>query len=427
MLYRYLFTFLITVMSISLVGCNNKTIIEGNNQVYDEETPKEEIMIWHTYSDEETKVFENVLIPLFEKEYPMIDVVPVRQSYNAQLKSAIIARASTNNPPDIIRMDIAWVPFFAQLDLLYPVSDFKDFEKKKAIFYDEPMKSNLYNGEYYGIPLNTNTKVAIYNKKLLEEVGLTKPPKTMDELVSVIEKNEYTIGITGFTIWETLHYFYGLGGTLLDPSLTKATGYFNSNESINAVKKLLEFYKDGKLSPNIFEEEPDTWGGVLSGNYFMIDEGPWFYSIYSEDDIAYINNKTISSPFPINNGEGALMGGENLVITKGTKHLEAAWTFVKWMTDETPQTELAKTGLIPSNKNVELSRFYKQYPYYQTYLEGLNEAIQIMPIGQWSKIDEIYTKYFKMIFSGSISVEDGLNEAAKQMDQILQIEKGRYK
>lgn len=423
---RYVIGSFMIFMSVFTVGCNDQTIIEDDKPVSDFGPPKkEEIVIWHTYSDEETNVFENVIIPLFEEEFPMIDVKPVRQAYNSQLKSAIIARASTSTPPDIVRMDIAWVPFFAQLDLLYPVSNFKEFEEMKGDFYKDPLQSNYYNGEYYGIPLNTNTKVSIYNKKLLEQAGYEKPPETMEELVNMIDKHQYVIGITGFTAWETLHYFYGLGGILLDSTFTQATGYFDSDKSIKAVKKLLSFYKSGKLTPQLLEGSPNTWEGVLTGNYFMIDEGPWFYSVHSLEGISDINEVTISAPFPITDGKRAVLGGENLVITKGSKHHQAAWTFVKWMTKEVPQTFLAKTGLIPSNKNVELSGFYEQYPYYQTYLDSLNDTILRPPIGQWSRIEEIYSKYFWMIFSGSISVDEGLKEAAFQMDQVLKSEKGR--
>src|SRR3954468_9621883 len=94
-------------------GCSGQSIIDHsvNNQVSKKE--KQEIVIWHTYSEEETKVFENEIIPLFEKENPNIEVKSVRQAYNEQLKSSLVARASAKETPDVVRMDISWLPHFA--------------------------------------------------------------------------------------------------------------------------------------------------------------------------------------------------------------------------------------------------------------------------------------------------------------------------
>src|SRR5690606_31825830 len=150
---------------------------------------------------EETRIFEDELIPLFELEYPTIDVKPVRQSYNDQLMSAIVSRASSNKPPDIVRMDIVWQSKYADLNLLYPVSDFEDFNLIKDRFYDEPLKSNRYEGNYYGLPLNTNTKVAIYNKETLEKLGLSNPPEKMDELINLVEENGLMIGMSDIDSW----------------------------------------------------------------------------------------------------------------------------------------------------------------------------------------------------------------------------------
>ncbi|GGM38788.1 ABC transporter substrate-binding protein [Paraliobacillus quinghaiensis] len=414
---------LLLILIILATACGDQSIMNGqDDKSMNTNQKKEEIIIWHTFSEKETNIFENYIIPLFEKDFPMIEVTPVRQAYSEELKSAIIARASTNKPPDIVRMDIAWLPKFAQLQLLYPVSNFEDFKDIKNRLYEEPLASNLYKGKYYGVPLNTNTKVAIYNQKLIEKFGIEKLPELMKELIDIVEKNNLVIGIDDLSPWETYHYFHGLGGVLMNSSYSKAQGYLDSEQSIKAVKKLLELYKNGNLTPKLFDA-PNTWEGVLDRTYFMIDEGPWFYSVNSQEKIDFINELTVSSPFPETDGKRAVLGGENLVISKGTKHLEASWTFVKWMTSEVPQTQLARTGLIPSNKQINLTSF-KQFPYYQTYLNSLDDTIIRPPVAEWVEIREVYMRYFKLIFTESISVEEALSRAAIEIDELLE-EKGR--
>ncbi len=410
---------------VMITGCGNHSIIENNQPALESTPVREEIVVWHTYSEKETQVFENILIPLFEEEYPLIKIIPVRQSYNAQLKSAIISRASANKPPDIIRMDVVWVPSFAKLDLLYPVSEFEDFDHIKHQFYEEPLQSNFYNGNYYGVPLNTNTKVSIYNRELLEASGYDQPPETMDEFKNLIKKDQYVIGVSGLTTWETLHYFTGFGGSVTDPANTRATGYLDSKKSVDAVNQLLTLYQSGKLSPGLLEGNANTWQGVIDGNYFVIDEGPWFYSVNHPEDIELINELTVAHPFPISDGTRAPLGGENLVISKATKHKESAWEFLKWMTKVEQQTYLAQTGLIPANRLVELSGFFDAFPYYQTYLDSLDDVLLRPTVSQWLNIDAIYEEYLTLILTEKISVEEGLQRAAIEIDQILEDEKGR--
>lgn len=407
-------------------GCGNQNIIsDGQSPINLEESVKKQVVIWHTYSDVETQVFENVVVPLFEREHPDIDIKSVRQSYNEQLKSALISRASANKPPDIIRMDIAWLPLFAELDLLYPMGTFKDFGLVTKKLYDKPLKSNLYNGVYYGIPLNTNTKVAIYNRELLEKAGYNAPPETMEELINLIEYGGYEIGPSGVTTWELLPYFYGLGGKLTDPAYQHVKGYLDSKESIDAVRKMLELHRKGLLTKRLLKGSTESWEGIQDGNYFMIDEGQWFYSVQTDKGLARIREQTVAAPFPVINGKGSVLGGENLVITKGTQQAEAAWIFVKWMIGKEPQNLMLETGLIPTNKYVEVGGVFDQYPYYELYVKGIEQSFLRPPIAQWNQFDELFTKYMNLIFSESMSVENALKEAADQMEYLLQQEKGR--
>ncbi len=402
---------------VMITGCNNQSIIDGDYSLQKPNNKKEEIIVWHTYSEEETAVFENEVIPLFEKQHPNLDVKPVRQPYGEQLKWTLLARASAKKPPDVVRMDISWVPFFAKMGQISSVSDFKDFHFVKEGFLETPLKSNLFNGKYYGLPLNTNTKAAIYNRELLKNAGYTRPPGNMDELLDLIVNHHYQLGLTGYTPWNSLPYFYGFGGTLLNPDYTKADGFLNSPKSIQAVKKLRILYNSSGKT--------DTWQGVVDGKYFMIDEGPWFYSVQTPQKLEEITENTISAPFPVTNGKGSVLGGENLVIMKGARNLQASWTFIKWMASPEPQKLLMKTGLMPTVKGIKIKESTKESGYLSSYIEGVKNSFSLPPVSNWAEIEEIYIKYLRMIILEQIAVKEGLSLAAKEIDSLLLKEKGR--
>lgn len=413
------------LLIISLIGivftaaCNNQSILDKHDDIQVPLQEKQEIVVWHTYSEEETRIFENEIIPLFEKEYPMIDVKPVRQSYTKQLKSALVARASAKEPPDVVRMDIVWLPYFNKLGLLYPISDFAGFDQIKSALLNGPLQSNYFNGKYYGLPLDTNTKIAIYNKELLQRAGYTKPPNTMDQVLDIVVNHNAAISMAGLNAWESLPYFYAFGGKLLDRTYTKATGYLNNQESIHAVEKLLKLYKNSTSTKGRLTINTDRWNGIINGDSLMIDEGPWFYSIQSPEKVKKIVNTTVAAPFPITNGQGSVLGGENLVIMKGSQHPSAAWQFVKWMVSKEPQELMLKAGLIPTSKDIDFKKFIRDYPYYQAYIDGINNAFLRPPVAKWDEIEQVYTNYFRLMFSGHIGVAEGLTAAAKEIDQLL--------
>jgi len=152
---------------------------------------------WHTYSDGEEAVLLNEIKPLFEEQHPNIELVPVRMPYEG-LKQQVIAGVAGDAAPDLMRMDIIWVPEFAKMGALMRLDNKDGFAAVKDSVFDGPLATNYYDGGYYGLPLNTNTKVAIYNKAILDDLGI-QPPKTMDELADAARQAKakgYPGGIT---------------------------------------------------------------------------------------------------------------------------------------------------------------------------------------------------------------------------------------
>nr|WP_222125511.1 extracellular solute-binding protein [Paenibacillus bovis] len=409
----------ILCLAIALLSGCNTSIINDSSDINRMPTPVE-LVIWHTYSEEETRIFENEIIPLFEEEFPNIIINAVRRPPNDQFNRSLISRAAANKTPDIVRMDSVQLPFYAEHNLIYPVSNMEDFSSVKERFLPRPLETAKYKEKYYGLPLNTNTKVAIYNKALLQQAGMEQPPSSLSEVLEVARNNNYIILMAGFDTWSSLQYFYAFGGQLLDPTATKADGYFNSEASIEAMEQLLELYEANVLVPKHMSSINDAWEDVIDGKLLMIDEGPWYYSIRSEEKLSEIMHKTVSTPFPVTHGNAAVLGGENLVIMKGTKYLEESWQFLKWMTTSKPQELMYKTGLMPTNKDVNFNPLTLDSLYFQNFAIGLDLAFLRPSIAEWSKIDNIYALYMKEMYAGNIGIEAGLNTATLEIDKLLQ-------
>jgi len=401
-------------------GCSQQSILTRESHVEKVNDDDDlEITFWHTYSDEETRILEDILIPAFEEAYPNIHVEPVRQSNNAELKYTLISKASANRGPDVVRMDIVWVPEFSRSGLLLPLSDYDDFEEITQTLQSNTGSAGYYEGAYYSLPVNMNTKVAIFNRSLLNQAGLTEPPATLREVIELARKERYLIGIGGLDTWSSLPYIYALGGRMTDEAYTRASGYLDGEATVKAVEQLLLLYKEQLIERTVIEGGADNWEGVKTGRVLVTDDGPWFYSVFQGKELQRTINATIAVPFAPVFGPASILGGEDLVIMKGSKNPRQAWTFMKWMINTQSQVAMSQTGLIPTNLEAKEIKVQGE-SFIHPFAEALNHTFLRPPVKNYSRIDAIYVSYMTKIFQEELPVKQGLTEAAIQIDRLLQ-------
>lgn len=403
---------LILVFSLTASGFSMKTTKTSTNRVT--------IDFWHTFSDTESKVLTDKIIPDFEAKNPDIKVNAVKMPYDG-LKQQVIQAVAGESVPDVMRMDIIWVPEFAKLGALQAVDQLSGFDSIKADAFSAPLSTCYYKGHYYGLPQDTNTKIAIWNNALLKKAGIKEIPKTFDQLIAAAVKAQKVgslgIGVGGTGTWAMAPYFLSLGGKYTDDKHTKATGYLNGPQSVLALSKLVSYYDRKLIGPCVIGGQPSTWDGMKAGKYLMIDDGPWFFSILGKD----IEKTTTVSLFPAGPGKGtSIVGGEDIVTFKGAKHPKEAWRFMQYMLSNYPQVTLGKyAGLIPTTKNAASSKDVLVDPTTKYYLQQLNTTWARTPHPNYGKIEQIVDLTFEKVFRHKATPFQALNEAAGKIDKLL--------
>ena len=127
------------------------------------------VTFWDAYSagGGEVKTLENVVIPGFEKTHPGIVVKDVTIPYD-DLHQKLITAVAGSQLPDLVRSDIIWVPELANLGVLAPLDKvMPDFKKYEKAVFPGPLTTNYWKGHYYGLPLDTNTRIFNYNPAAL--------------------------------------------------------------------------------------------------------------------------------------------------------------------------------------------------------------------------------------------------------------------
>jgi len=381
-----------------------------------------EIIFWHGYGEDgsEVKALVNTVIPAFEAAHPGVTVKPV-QIPPGDMHQKLVTAAAAGSLPDIIRADIVTVPELAKLGTLVPLSQaLPDFQEWADKMYPGPLETNRYGDDYWGLPLDTNTKVVVYTEQGLEADGLDEIPATLADLQDAAENSadgHYVIAEGGASGWNLLPYIWSNGGDITDADYTTSDGYLNGPKSVEAIQMLVDLYEAGKLPGIILGGTgTGTWDGVPSGEYVSMIDGPWAMPVLAGAH-PEIDLKT-SLMFSGDGGSVSVVGGEDLVLTQQSENKPLAAEFLRYMLSEEAQLAMGEVGQLSAQSTLADDMSNLQ-PYYADFLTQLETAKPRPVTPQWAKIDDIFTKQVQLAFQGSVSVQEALDEAVAQIDPLL--------
>lgn len=387
------------------------------------------LTFWGTYGNggnkAQTDALNQTIIPAFEKQNPNIKINYVDIPYNSLLQK-LTTGAAAGQLPDLVRSDIAWVAKFASLNVFAQLDGtLPKFSSYAAADYPGTVATTKYQGHYYGLPLDTNTRVLISNMKTLSSVGISAPPKTFAELradgAKLAAKGIPVFADSGLQAWNILPWIWSGGGAITSPDGTKASGYLNSAKSVAAVQMLVDMYKHKEI-PNLITGNTgatSTQDGLPKGTYATILDGPWMAPIFAQQ---YKGFHATYSPMPAGAGGSiSVVGGEDIVMTEqsaNSSHLAADEKFLAFTQSPQYQLPMAKTGQMSVVSSLG-AREVAATPYLKQYVEQLQTAKARPEVPDSPQIDTVLQDDLTPAFEGHTSVQNALNKAAAAIDPLL--------
>lgn len=148
-------------------------------------TPKSlTLTYWGLWEDKEIM---QPLINQYQQKYPYVKI-DYQKMTPIDYREKLLARSKNGQGPDIFRFHNTWLPELRELVSPIPNSVMPNsvFEKTFYKIHQKDLKDNT--GYYYGIPLEIDGLVLIYNDDLLKKSGIQTPPATWEDITSIVPK-----------------------------------------------------------------------------------------------------------------------------------------------------------------------------------------------------------------------------------------------
>lgn len=387
------------------------------------------LKFWHTYNETspENQMLVETLIPAFEAANPGIKVESVPFPYGEFRQTMLTALAGSEGP-DLARLDIIWSPEFAKLGVLAPLSDIMpDWQELADRVFLGPLSTNMYDGKYWGLPLDTNTRVFMTNPTIYEQAGLTEAPKTIDEFkaqcdaVKALGSDYYLFSDGGTYGWAVLPWIWSFGGDIVNEDMTTSQGYLNGEKTVAAYEFLAEMVQNGCFSDGMTGSGFDSGANYFQDKVASIMDGPWMFPIAAAQ---YPDFQIQTALLPAGEGGSiSVVGGENIVLFANTAaddaRREAALAFLRFTQSDEYQLKMSETGQLTVIPALLESEYFKTHPYFGVFLEQLKTARARLPHPNWNNIETLLTDTGQLILRGEMSAQEALDIAVEEVDALL--------
>lgn len=329
---RYLVIATASVLALAACGnteetsTNGKTVIEFFNQKKEMEGTIEEI------------------IQDFEKLHPDIDV---QMTSVPDAGTVLKTRMLSGDVPDVINLYPQNIDFqeWANAGFFYDMTGQDYLDNLKNQYADK----YAINGKVYNVPLTANVSGIYYNKTKFEALGL-KVPETWDEFVQLVDEikaaGETPFAIAGTEGW-TLNGYHQLSLITTTGSADAANEYLRYSQP-NSISADDDILKADAAKLDLLADEGNqqaNWKGAsyndaivafTSEDALMTTNGSWALAAMRQQEPTFeISTFAFPGEEP---GQSATVGAGDfaLSIAAETENLEAAETFVAYMTTPEP-------------------------------------------------------------------------------------------
>lgn len=348
--------FLLFLIPFLLCGCSKQT--------------REEITFSSWGSVTETTVYKKVIAD-FENKNPDIKVkfIHIPQNYFQKIHLLF----ASNTPPDVIFMNNLYLPVYK--------NQLEDLTSRiqKNEYYSQALDGMSEEGKIYAFPRDISNLVFYVN---LDKISLPLP--SIEDFVKLqLKDGSYTVGYEE-DVYFALPYLWAFSGGILDK---EGDIIINSPESLKGIEYYKNLVQKYKIAPSKSQVGSSTLAQMfLEGKIAIYLSGRWMFPKISEKADFKWAVVPFFTPVPCDVSGWA--------VSKSSKHKEAAFRFVEYLSGEEVSRYFTETGLIVPAR-IDTSKSFSNKHNESVFLEVIKTSKKTPVNKDYKKlIDEINYNIF---------------------------------
>jgi multiple sugar transport system substrate-binding protein len=380
---------------------------------------------WTSTPAEDALVQQN--LQNFEKLHPNIHITwaPITGDYPTKMRADV----ASNTVPDVFYLQPAMSSEYISGGKLLNLSPYMARDGVKASDYYPALLNPFVctSGQVYGLPKDWNSLGVFYNKQMFQAAGLSAPSANwtwsdMQNDAQKLTKNPGTPNsVYGIVLSADLSRWGAFlledGGSVLSKDGTQAT--FNNQNGIDALNFYDSFFKNntGTLPTSVGA----GWNGEAFGKQraAMAIEGGWMIPYMTS---TYPNVQYGIAPLPVapNGNRANLTFTNSWSAYSGTKHPEAAWELIKYMTGPTVQESQLNAGFaLPTLKSLANAPYFTTNPGFKVLFDAAPYSYADYYGSQDATIHTDVSNAIDAVLLGKQNAQSALNDAATKINSQL--------
>jgi ABC-type glycerol-3-phosphate transport system substrate-binding protein len=332
------------------------------------------------------------------------------------------------------------LPLLAENDWIVPMEDYFTEDYNADEFVEAVVSTASYNDKMYVVPIYHEATHLIYRHDIFNELGI-EVPETLEEVTEAAKKITEETDTAGIVLrgqrgaglnhvsWK--QYLQAFGGKWLESNEPPFEAAFNSEEGVEATEWYTNLIRNYAPQGTQTSHWRDVMSTFMAGEAAMTIDATSIGRRIVTDDASEVVGKTSFALFPEGPaGRYPWYFSWNLALSKvGTRNdmtREVAADYILWATSPEMKKEMMmEIGTLPARtstlESAEAQEYYGQEGM-SNWLENTIASLQIEEAGedpviakipQWPAIGDTIGIQLERIFTGSVSVEEGLDQAAK--------------
>jgi len=366
----------------------------------------------------------------FERENPGIRVQVQQIPWGAAHEKLLTSHVG-GAPPDLGQLGNTWIPEFAALRAIEPLTPFlaRSTVVAESSFFGGIWNTNVVDGVAYGIPWYVDTRVLFYRTDVLARAGYREVPGSWAEWRRAMEAIHRIEGRDKFVLFLPTNEYtpwiiFGLQAhsPMLRDHLTR--GAFSEPEFRRAMEFTLGLFRDG-LAPAVQGAQiANRYQEFERGLFSMYISGPWDVGEFSRRLSPAMTGKWAIAPLPGPDGPESgvsTAGGSSLVLFRNSKHPAEAWKVIEFLSRPEQQLRLRTlSGSLPARVEAWRDTALANDRFARVFETQLRRTVAQPPVPEWENISlQIQFKAEALVLARA-DLDSTLRELDRETDRILE-------